>query len=346
MTETHRGAAAQPDLVGAGLVVLAAACFGLLGPLSRFAGDAGVDSLAIVTWRAGIGAAVVAGFIVARVALGAKRPISLRRVPVRDRWFMLAAAAANTILNLAAFIAFERITIALTLLVFYLYPAGVAVLSTVWFGDRLDRARWIALGISLAGMALVMAGAGALGELDAIGIGLAFLAALTQVFYVLAARHGFAHVPGPQAAALTMGGAFLLYLVIAAAVTAVPGGAAVSLASPLASVDALWPVLTAGIVGAGIPTVSFIVGIRRLGPAPAAILATFEPVVGVALAAWLLAETPTSLQLVGGAFILAAAVLLQLRPRGPVTDHEAVEDHVAGTEPPNDLEERSDVRAR
>lgn len=319
--------AAGADLVGAGLVILAAACFGLLGPLSRFAGDAGVDSLAIVTWRAGLGAAVMVVFIVGRVALGARPPISLRRIPVRDRWFMLAAAAANTILNLAAFIAFGRITIALTLLVFYLYPAGVAILSTVWFGDRLDRVRWIALGISLVGMALVMAGAGALGELDAIGIGLAFLAALTQVFYVLAARHGFAHVPGAQAAALTMGGAFVLYLFIAVGVTAVAGEASVSLASPLASFDALWPVLTAGVVGAGIPTVSFIIGIRRLGPSPAAILATFEPVVGVALAAWLLAETPTSVQLVGGAFILAAAVLLQLRPRGPVADHEAVAGH-------------------
>ena len=322
--------AGGPDLVGAGLVVLAAACFGTLGPLSRFAGDAGVDSLTVVTWRAGLGAAVMAGFIAARVALAGVRPISLRRLPLGDRWFMLAAAAANTVLNLAAFIAFERISIAMTLLVFYLYPAGVAVISTLWFGERLDRLRWAALGISLAGMALVVAGAGELGELDLLGIGLAFLAAMTQVFYVLAARHGFAHVPGPQAAALTMGGAFGLYLLIAA-----PIGALSGLGQPLASAEALWPVLLAGVIGAGIPTFAFIVGIRRLGASPAAILATLEPVVGVALAAWLLAERPSAVQIVGGAFILAAAVLLQLRPRGAVADHEAV-----------NLEERVDVRAR
>jgi len=47
-------------------------------------------------------------------------------------------------------------------------------------------------------------------------------------------------------------------------------------------------------------------------------------VVGVGLAAWLLAEQPTAVQLIGGALILVAAVLLQLRPRGPVADHEAV----------------------
>ncbi len=349
MTRSAAGPA-SPDLVGAGLVVLAAACFGTLGPLSRFAGDAGVDSLSIVTWRAGLGATVMGGFIAARMVLANVRPISLRAVPVRDRWFMLAAAGANTLLNLSAFIAFERISIALTLLVFYLYPAGVAIVSTIWFGERLDRLRWGALAISLAGMGLVVAGAGDLGQLDLLGVSLAFVAALTQVFYVLAARHGFAHVPGPQAAALTMGGAFLMYLVIAGVVLLLPGGPETSLLQPLASADALWPVLLAGVLGAGIPTVSFIIGIRRLGPSPAAILATLEPVVGVGLAAWLLAEQPTTVQLVGGAFILVAAVLLQLRPRGrgTVADHEAVncEEPEPAAEPPTDLEERADVRAR
>ncbi len=307
------------DLTGAGLILLAAACFATLGPLSRFAGDAGVDSLTIVTWRAGIGATLVIGFLTFRVLLGGVRPVSLRALPVRDRWFMLAAAVANTLLNLAAFIAFERITIALTLLVFYLYPAGVAVASLLWFGERLDRLRWMALGVSLVGMALVVAGVGELGAIDGLGIGLAFVAALMQGFFVLAARHGFARVPGPQAAAMTMGGAFTFYLLIAA-----PIGLLGSLSQPLASSNALVPVVLAGVIGAGIPTVSFIVGIRRLGPSRAAILATLEPVIGVGLAAWLLAEQPTAVQLIGGAFILVAAVLLQLRPRGPVADHEAV----------------------
>lgn len=330
---------AGSDLTGAGLVILAAACFGTLGPLSRFAGEAGVDSLTLVTWRAALGAAVMAGFIVARLLLAGARPVSLRALPARDRWFMLAAAAANTILNLAAFIAFQRITIALTLLVFYLYPAGVAIISTLWFGDRLDRLRWGALGVSLAGMALVVAGAGGIGDLDLVGVGLAFLAALTQVFYVLAARHGFARVPGPQAAGLTMGGAFLMYLAIAAPIGLLP-----ALSQPLASFAALGPVLLAGILGAGIPTVSFIVGIRRLGPSSAAILATLEPVVGVGLAAWLLAEQPTVVQLLGGAGILVAAVLLQLRPRGALAEHEAVDVEDGGV-PASDGEEPADVRA-
>ena len=84
-----------------------------------------------------------------------------------------------------------------------------------------------------------------------------------------------------------MGGATLGYLVIALVT-----GQLVSLGAPLASGEALVPVLLAGFIGAAIPTLCFITGIRLLGASRAAILATLEPVVGVALAAWLLGERP------------------------------------------------------
>lgn len=311
--------ARSADLVGAGLIVLAAACFGTLGPLSRYADDAGVSSLALVFWRGSLGAGCMVLFIAARWAVLRRGVVPLRQVPVRDRWFMAAAAVANTILNLAVFVAFLRISIALALLVFYLYPAFVALISVTWLGERLDRIRWAALVMSLAGMVLVVAGAGDLGQLDGLGIGLSFVGALGQTFYVLAARYGFAHVPGAQAAALTMGGAATLYLLIAVAI-----GALGQLAVPAQSAAALWPVLLAGLVGAGVPTVTYITGIRRLGAPRAAILANFEPVVGVALAALLLAERPAPLQLLGGALIIGSGVVLQLRPRAEAAEHEAV----------------------
>jgi drug/metabolite transporter (DMT)-like permease len=307
------------DLAGAGLIVLAAACFGTLGPLSEYADRAGVSSLALVTWRAGLGAACMLLLLGARRATGPSGAIPLRSIPVRDRWFVAAAAVANTVLNLSVFVAFQRVGITLALLVFYLYPALVALYSVVRLGERLDTLRWTALGMSLVGTVLVVAGAGQLGDLDALGIGLAFLGALAQTFYVLAARHGFAHVPGAQAAALTMGGATLLYL---ASALLFAGGA--TLLEPLRGTAALWPVVLAGVIGAGVPTYCYIVGIRRLGPSRAAILATFEPVVGVGLAALLLSQQPGALQLLGGLLIILAGVALQLRPDAQVGEHEAV----------------------
>ncbi|MGH2381344.1 MAG: DMT family transporter, partial [Candidatus Limnocylindria bacterium] len=198
------------------------------------------------------------------------------------------------------------------------YPAVVAMASVLWFGERLDALRWSALGLSTLGLVLTLSGSGAIGDLDALGIGLSFLAALTQAFYVLAARHGFARIPPVESAALTMGGAALGYVAIALVI-----GQLVDLGAPLASGAALLPVLLAGFIGAAIPTLCFITGIRLLGAPRAAILSTFEPVVGVALAAWLLNERPELLQLAGGALILTAAVLLQLGGR-TASEHEAV----------------------
>lgn len=318
---------ATGDLAGAGLILLAAACFGTLGPLTRFADEGGVSSLALVTWRAAIGAGCMLLFVAARQAMLGTGLVALSSVPARDRWFIAGAAVANAVLNLAVFVAFLRISIALSLLVFYLYPAFVALISASWLGERLDRIRWAALAMSLTGMVLVVAGAGNLGELDALGIGLSFLGALGQTFYVLAARHGFGHVPGAQAAAMTMGGAGAIYLLAAVAI-----GASGELAVPLSGLDSLWPVALAGLVGAGIPTVCYIIGIRRLGAPRAAILANFEPVVGVLLAALLLSEQPTLVQLAGGALIIVSGVVLQLRPRAGAAEHEAVADPSEGEE--------------
>jgi drug/metabolite transporter (DMT)-like permease len=122
-----------------------------------------------------------------------------------------------------------------------------------------------------------------------------------------------------QAAGLTMGGAAAIYVVIALLI-----GQVGTLAQPLARAASFWPVLLAGVVGAGLATFCFITGIRLLGAPRAAILSTFEPVVGVVLAAILLSEQPTSLQLVGGALIILAGIVLQLRPSAELAEHEAV----------------------
>ncbi len=319
MSARSRDAGASPRLTGAGLVVLAAVCFGTLGPLSRFAGDAGVDSLALVSWRAALGGMCMVVFIAVRMAIGHRPMLRLRDLTGRERGTMLAAGVANTVLNLSVFVAFERISIALALLVFYLYPSLVAIASVAWFGERLDALRWGALATSVVGMVLVVAGGTALGHLDLLGIGLAFFGAVAQAFYVLAARHGFGRIPGGQAAATTMLLAASLYVA-----TALVIGQAAILGQPAASLAALWPVLLAGVVGAGIPTVAFITGIRLLGAPRAAILATLEPVVGVTLAAVLLGEMPQPVQVLGGALIIAAGVLLQLRAPNELAEHEAV----------------------
>jgi drug/metabolite transporter (DMT)-like permease len=103
------------------------------------------------------------------------------------------------------------------------------------------------------------------------------------------------------------------------AVTCLPLAAAMGAALdvPLHDGRALGLAVLAGTVGAGMPSVLFLVGIRAIGGTRAGILMLIEPVVGVTLAAVLLHEALRPVQLVGGGAILAAALLLQ---RGTADD--------------------------
>ena len=46
-------ASSRPPVAGVAIVLIAASLFGTLGPLSRFAYDAGMEPLAFVAWRGG-----------------------------------------------------------------------------------------------------------------------------------------------------------------------------------------------------------------------------------------------------------------------------------------------------
>ena len=81
---------------------------------------------------------MVALLLTLRGAVG-RRPLAIRDIPTRDRASSSVARSPTTVLNLSIFIAFVRIDIALALLVFYSYPAFVALASVGWFGERLDR---------------------------------------------------------------------------------------------------------------------------------------------------------------------------------------------------------------
>jgi DME family drug/metabolite transporter len=295
-------------LFGSATVVAAAAGFGLLGPVARFAYETGLEPLSFVAWRALFATLIVAVFVVWRIGRG-DRFVAPWRLPGRQRAALLIAGITSVTLNIAMFAAFERTTVALALLAFYTYPALVAVVA-VWRGvEPLDSVRAAALVLALGGMVLVVAGgldpSGEL-RLDFPGIGLALVAALSQTIFVTISRSGYSGISTDQAMGWIM--AATMATCIGLAIAAGGGG---SLAVPLTSGEALGLSALAGTLAAGIPSILFLRGIRTIGGTRTGILMLFEPVVGVVLAAVLLNESLAAIQFAGGACILAAAVLLQ-----------------------------------
>jgi drug/metabolite transporter (DMT)-like permease len=65
------------------------------------------------------------------------------------------------------------------------------------------------------------------------------------------------------------------------------------------------------LLGTTIPVLTFILGLRLVGPSRAAILSTFEPASTVLLAVIILGELASPLQYLGGALIIASVLLLE-----------------------------------
>jgi drug/metabolite transporter (DMT)-like permease len=293
--------------LGALLVIVAATLFGSLGVASRFAYDAGVQPFAFVAWRAGVGAL---GLILVIAALRGPRA-AWANIASASRSARLALALAVLLaagLNLSMFLAFDRTTVALALLGFYTYPALVAGASGFLGREPLDATRVVALVLALAGMvAVVLGGLGTTEQVrvDAIGIGLGLFAAVLQTTFVLTSR-GFAAVRAETAMGVILAGSALV-----AAVASIATGGAAALAQPLQQPSVVAMLVAVGLFGAALPSYLFLTAIRWIGGVRTGILMLFEPVVGVALAAVFLAEGLQPLQAVGGATILAAALIVQ-----------------------------------
>lgn len=263
-------------------------------------------------WRAILGSLAMAGGVAVAASIGrAWRPTG--PVTTRARVAILGAALCSLGLNVAVFIAFERTSIALALIAFYVYPAIVAVAAWRLYGERLDAIRIGALILASGGLLLVvLAPASTSGglHLDPLGLALALGAACLQATYALLSARSFPTLRAPTVSTAVLGinGLILVSAFLLA-------GQTQALAAPFIE-PRLWPwLLVGGVLGAAIPSAALLAAVRTIGPTRASILMTLEPVVGAALAALLLAEQPSPLQILGGAAVLAAAALLQVSPR-------------------------------
>jgi drug/metabolite transporter (DMT)-like permease len=306
--------AARGQVAAVLLVLLAASLFGTLGILSRSAYAAGLTPFAWVAWRAGIGAValwlVVVGRRGPRAALA-----GLRAAPPRARGWLTVAIVASACLNLAIFVAFDRAAVALVLLGFYTYPAMVAVASVAFGHERFDRLKAAALAFASLGMVAVVAGGlapGAPVPVDPVGIALALAAGLAQTVFIMANR-GYVAIRTDEAM-----GSILVGAAVIATVTSVVAEGPAAVLRPFGDLSLVGLLLVVGVFAAALPSLIFQDGIRRLGPVRAGTLMLFEPVVGVLLAAQLLGESLTAVQVAGGVAILAGAAVVQ-RVRQPAT---------------------------
>jgi drug/metabolite transporter (DMT)-like permease len=280
---------AHARLTGPALILVAAASFGLMPLFSAAPYRDGISPPELLSLRFALASPLLWTFVL---------------------WRRLELPRGRTLLTLIAMGMFGYAGVALcyfwaltlapgvvVALLLYLYPAFVVILCWPLLGERPSGRRLLALGLALAGCALTI---GYAGGAKPLGVLLGIVSGIFYALYTIAGRTLPTAVPALVQSAVVSTATALSVLLLT-----LPQGPRWP-QSPQAWAGALGLALVSTVIGIS----AYLAGLRRLGPARAAVLSTFEPVVTALVGAALLAEPLGSGTLAGGALILVACVLV------------------------------------
>ncbi|TIL32107.1 DMT family transporter [Mesorhizobium sp.] len=276
----------RDERIGFLLIFLSALMWSFGGAIARFI-DAG-DSWTVVFWRSVWAAAFLICFMIWRDGWhGTLRLFRGMGLPGLAVAFCFATASTSFVVALA------YTTVANILLMQAGVPLLAALFAWVLFRERVALATWVAIAAVIAGVA-IMVSESLDGAVSPIGDGLALLIAVMFSIATVITRR-FAHV--------RMTPATCLGTMIAAAFAASQASQFGVSSSDMGFLFAF------GVVNLGLGLAFFATGARLVPAAVAALLGTFEPILGP-IWVWLIhSEVPSGRTILGGTVVVTALLV-------------------------------------
>jgi drug/metabolite transporter (DMT)-like permease len=269
--------------------------YGVTVVIGRHLATAGFGVTTVLGVRFGVAGAVLVLILVAR-----RRPVL--PAPSERLRALLLGVVGYAFESTLFFMGLERGTAAAVALLFYSYPAIVTLIEAAIRRTAPSPRSLAALALAGAGTALVVAGGGSLtitttGALCALGSAMSF------ALYMLVS-HAAVH----RTDSLTLSA----WVALGASLSFVARGV---VAGSLVQPGSQWPIMILNGVATASAFTFMFAGLRRIGPSRTSVIMTLEALCAVVLAAVFLNEELRALQLVGGAGILAATILIGTQPR-------------------------------
>lgn len=271
-------------------ILIAAALWGVIGPISRLAFQEGVAPLEVAFWRATL-----------TWLFFAVHALLTRRVRMAPRDLPMAAVFGLT--GVTCFYGSYQLAVrgggaALAAVLLYTAPAWVAIMSRIVFKERMTAVKLIALALTLLGVAGVSAGgdAGAAVAAGPAALGAGLAAGFCYALYYIFGKHFSGRYTSPN---------LFLYLLPIGALGLLPW-VEFSHKTPTAWL-ALFLLALLSTYGA---YYCYYIGILHLEATRAAITATMEPVIAAIVAFFWWGEFFTPLGYLGSALILASVLLM------------------------------------
>lgn len=294
----------SPALLATLACVLAAACWAANAVIAAGAFARGVTPEQLAEARV-----VVALVPLTAILIATRR--SLMRPPRAAFVPLVAFGACIVAVNFAYYVAISRVPVGVAISLQYTAPVIVLAGAALIVRSVPPALVWIAAGMTLAGATLVSGAlAGSMGALDGIGILAGIGSAITFAGYLVAAELAGRRGAHPVT---TLFIGFVVAAVIWSFILPLWSWPYALLADP----DVAWRVVAVGLLGTLIPFALTVAALRWISSAMAGIATTAEPVLAAGLAWWLLAQTLSVPQLIGGGLVVAGVLTAQLARRPP-----------------------------
>ncbi|MBN1278136.1 MAG: EamA family transporter [Deltaproteobacteria bacterium] len=218
-------------------------------------------------------------------------------------YFIVLGSVAMALLQLSYFYAISKIQVSAAILLEYMAPGLIALYSICFWKERLTAAKLAALLLCLAGCYLVVGGYDMqILKMNRTGIAWGLLSAFAFAGYTLTGEKGM-HRYSPWTV--------IFYAMLFASLTLN------SISEPFAFIRynydmrQWWYILYIVVMGTVLPFGLYFIGINHIRSTRAAVTATLEPIAAAFMAFFLLGERLGFLQVLGGAAVISAIVLLQ-----------------------------------
>lgn len=281
--------------VGYGLAILQAVVYATLGIFGKLLFATGLDTQQTVILR----------FFFATILLGAFMLVRHRDAFVSRQPSIYVQAAFFFISSLFYFFTVERLTAGMTTVIFYTYPAVVAVASLFVFKERFSAAVLISFVLAIAG--LVMVSGVAVGEvtLDPLGIFFGIISCVSFAVYTMLIQK-YSRVESPLTVTFTL----MWTSLIASCVVFAPSVPA------MFSLDAyqIFLGVLMALVATILPIFVYIEAIKRIGGTRASLIGISETPSSLLIAFIVLGETLTLEQGIGSCLIVASVVVITVAP--------------------------------
>lgn len=288
--------------VGYGMVTAGSVLWGLNGPISRMALDAGIEPRQLAGWR------VISAAILLTGCLLVVRKMQFRCSRRALKSIALFGLFGVTLPQWLYYEAIARFDVGLTLVIVYTAPLWVAAFQRVALGTRQPREVLIAMLLALVGVALAVGGD--IEGASAVGFVLAVCTSLAYTLQLLLAERLDSSVPAAPRLALSMMFAAVVWFLVPV-VHDVPTDLLRS-DVPFGTTGLEVPLLLLigyVVIGGTILPYAFLVGgVARIGPVAAGVTGMVEPIVAITLGWLLLGQALSALQIVGIGIVLTCVV--------------------------------------